>query len=56
MTIGFYFTGRVIVADAEGLSELSVCLVKKVVFSVGLIIMASAVIGVHLMQKFKREK
>ncbi|XP_015251181.1 PREDICTED: uncharacterized protein LOC107098181 [Cyprinodon variegatus] len=36
---------------AEGLSELSVCLVKKVVFSVGLIIMASAVIGVHLMQK-----
>ncbi|KAG8013827.1 hypothetical protein GBF38_016016 [Nibea albiflora] len=35
---------------------ISVCLVKTVVFSVGLIIMVSAVITVHIMEKLKRKK
>ncbi|MEQ2200490.1 hypothetical protein XENOCAPTIV_030191, partial [Xenoophorus captivus] len=42
--------------DAEGLSGVSICLMKKVVFSVGLIIMLLAVISVHLMEKFKKQK
>ncbi|XP_051809272.1 uncharacterized protein LOC127535404 [Acanthochromis polyacanthus] len=36
--------------------SLSICLVKTVVFSVGLIIMVSAVISVHLMEKCKKQK
>ncbi|XP_049888439.1 uncharacterized protein LOC126382553 [Epinephelus moara] len=44
-------------ADSESLSPgISVCLVKTVVFSVGLIIMVSAVITVHLMEKLKKKK
>ncbi|XP_033961312.1 SLAM family member 9-like [Pseudochaenichthys georgianus] len=39
--------------DPEG---LSVCLVKTCVFSVGLIIMVSAVITVHLMEKLNENK
>ncbi|XP_010771310.1 SLAM family member 9-like, partial [Notothenia coriiceps] len=39
--------------DPEG---LSVCLVKTCVFSVGLIIMVSAVITVHLMEKLNKNK
>ncbi|XP_034063727.1 SLAM family member 7-like [Gymnodraco acuticeps] len=39
--------------DPEG---LSVCLVKMCVFSVGLIIMVSAVITVHLMEKLNKNK
>ncbi|XP_022613846.1 natural killer cell receptor 2B4-like [Seriola dumerili] len=35
---------------------ISLCLVKTVVFSVGLVIMVSAVISVHLMEKLKRHK
>ncbi|XP_051250259.1 SLAM family member 9-like [Dicentrarchus labrax] len=35
---------------------ISVCLVKTVVFSVGLIIMVSAVICVHIMEKLKKHK
>ncbi|KAE8290578.1 hypothetical protein D5F01_LYC10164 [Larimichthys crocea] len=35
---------------------ISVCLVKTVVFSVGLIIMVSAVITVHIMEKLKKKK
>ncbi|XP_037643698.1 SLAM family member 7-like isoform X2 [Sebastes umbrosus] len=35
---------------------ISVCLLKIVVFSVGLIIMVSAVITVHLMEKLKKHK
>ncbi|XP_037644007.1 SLAM family member 9-like [Sebastes umbrosus] len=35
---------------------ISVCLLKIVVFSVGLIIMVSAVITVHLMEKLKKNK
>ncbi|KAL7387734.1 hypothetical protein ABVT39_028332 [Epinephelus coioides] len=43
-------------ADSESLSPgISVCLVKTVVFSVGLIIMVSAVITVHLREKLKKE-
>jgi len=41
------------VSDPEG---LSVCLVKTCVFSVGLIIMVSAVITVHLMEKLNKNK
>ncbi|MED6248855.1 hypothetical protein ATANTOWER_006108 [Ataeniobius toweri] len=38
-------------------TDLSVvCLVKKVLFSVGLIIMVSAVFGVHLMEKVGKQK
>ncbi|XP_067385223.1 SLAM family member 9-like [Channa argus] len=41
---------------SENLSAgFSYCLVKTVVFSVGLIIMVSAVIGVHLMETFKKK-
>ncbi|KAK9539494.1 hypothetical protein VZT92_004596 [Zoarces viviparus] len=44
-------------AGSEGSSAgTSVYLVKMVVFSVGLIIMVSAVITVHLMEKFKKHK
>nr|XP_033505860.1 uncharacterized protein LOC117271649 [Epinephelus lanceolatus] len=44
-------------ADSECLSPgISVSLVKTVVFSVGLIIMVSAVITVHLMDKLKKKK
>ncbi|XP_035994467.1 SLAM family member 7 isoform X2 [Fundulus heteroclitus] len=43
-------------ADAEELSGVSICGVKKVVVSVGLIIMVLAVIGVHLTEKFKKYK
>ncbi|XP_045907266.1 CD48 antigen-like [Micropterus dolomieu] len=44
-------------ADPESLSAgISVCLVKTVVFSVGLIIMVSAVICVHIMEKLKKQK
>ncbi|XP_026169203.1 CD48 antigen-like [Mastacembelus armatus] len=39
----------------ETLSGISVCLVKTVVFSVGLIIMVSALIIVHVMDKFKKQ-
>ncbi|XP_023280306.1 CD48 antigen-like [Seriola lalandi dorsalis] len=35
---------------------ISLCLAKTVVFSVGLVIMVSAVISVHLMEKLKRHK
>ncbi|XP_056247902.1 CD48 antigen-like [Seriola aureovittata] len=35
---------------------ISLCLVKTVVFSVGLVIMVSAVISVHLMEKLKKHK
>ncbi|XP_047446570.1 SLAM family member 5-like [Mugil cephalus] len=39
-----------------GLSDgVSICLVKTVVFSVGLIIMVSAVISVHLMEKIRKQ-
>ncbi|XP_028282598.1 uncharacterized protein LOC114449283 [Parambassis ranga] len=41
------------VAGAE--SHTSVCVVKTVVFSVGLVIMVSAVITVHLMEKIKKK-
>ncbi|XP_044224486.1 uncharacterized protein LOC122994023 isoform X2 [Thunnus albacares] len=44
-------------AGSESLSAgISVCLVKTVVFSVGLVIMVSAVISVHLMEKLKKQK
>ncbi|KAM6920085.1 uncharacterized protein PEZ65_012459 [Lycodopsis pacificus] len=44
-------------AGSEGSSAgTSVYLVKMVVFSVGLIIMVSAVITVHLMEKFRKHK
>ncbi|XP_047446576.1 SLAM family member 5-like isoform X2 [Mugil cephalus] len=40
-----------------GLSDgVSICLVKTVVFSVGLIIMVSVVISVHLMEKIRKLK
>ncbi|XP_053186754.1 SLAM family member 5-like [Scomber japonicus] len=40
---------------AESCSQsISLCLVKTVVFSVGLIIMVSAVISVHLMERLKK--
>ncbi|KAM9349541.1 CD48 antigen-like [Symphorus nematophorus] len=35
---------------------VSVCLVKTLVFSVGLIIMVSAVVSVHIMEKLKKQK
>ncbi|XP_005918149.1 uncharacterized protein LOC102303608 isoform X2 [Haplochromis burtoni] len=35
---------------------ISICVVKTVVFSVGLIIMVIAVISVHIMQKIKKQK
>ncbi|XP_019121418.2 uncharacterized protein LOC109140113 isoform X4 [Larimichthys crocea] len=35
---------------------ISVCLVKTVVFSVGLIVMVAAVITVHIMEKLKKKK
>ncbi|KAM9350082.1 CD48 antigen-like [Symphorus nematophorus] len=35
---------------------VSACLVKTIVFSVGLIIMVSIVIGVHIMEKLKKQK
>ncbi|TKS79470.1 SLAM family member 9 [Collichthys lucidus] len=35
---------------------ISVCLVKTVVFSVGLVVMVSAVITVHIMEKLKKKK
>ncbi|GLD50748.1 uncharacterized protein AKAME5_000389600 [Lates japonicus] len=42
---------------SENLSAgISLCLVKTVVFSVGLIIMVSAVISVHLMNSLKKQK
>ncbi|XP_062285705.1 CD48 antigen-like [Scomber scombrus] len=37
-----------------GSQSISLCLVKTVVFSVGLIIMVSAVISVHLMKRLKK--
>ncbi|XP_063741016.1 SLAM family member 9-like [Eleginops maclovinus] len=37
-------------------SDIDVCLVKTCVFSVGLIIMVSAVITVHLMERFKKNQ
>ncbi|XP_059201112.1 T-lymphocyte surface antigen Ly-9-like [Centropristis striata] len=37
-------------------AHINVCLVKTVVFSVGLFIMVSAVITVHLMEKLKKTK
>ncbi|XP_062284442.1 SLAM family member 5-like [Scomber scombrus] len=37
-----------------GPQSISLCLVKTVVFSVGLIIMVSAVISVHLMERLKK--
>uniref|UniRef100_UPI0037E84732 uncharacterized protein n=1 Tax=Semicossyphus pulcher TaxID=241346 RepID=UPI0037E84732 len=43
--------------DSESVSAgLSVCLVKTAVFSVGLIIMVSAVISVHVIEKLKKKK
>ncbi|XP_070775741.1 SLAM family member 6-like [Enoplosus armatus] len=42
---------------SESLSAgISVCLVKTVVFVVGLIVMVSAVIGVHVMERLKKQK
>ncbi|XP_041848080.1 SLAM family member 9-like [Melanotaenia boesemani] len=41
---------------SETLFGVSICLLKTVVFSVGLIIMVSAVISVHLMEKLKKQK
>ncbi|XP_042283976.1 uncharacterized protein LOC121908208 [Thunnus maccoyii] len=44
-------------AGSESLSAgIPVCLVRTVVFSVGLVIMVSAVISVHLMEKLKKQK
>ncbi|XP_044076723.1 uncharacterized protein LOC122887501 isoform X2 [Siniperca chuatsi] len=44
-------------AGSESLSAgISLCLVKTVMFSVGLIIMVSAVISVHIMEKLKKQK
>ncbi|XP_023010799.3 uncharacterized protein LOC111501515 [Maylandia zebra] len=40
----------------SGSDGISVCVVKTVVFSVGLIIMVIAVISVHLMEKKKKQK
>ncbi|CAI5640401.1 uncharacterized protein LOC112842779 [Oreochromis niloticus] len=40
----------------SGSDGISVCVVKTVVFSVGLIIMVFAVISVHLMEKKKKQK
>ncbi|CAK6984485.1 CD48 antigen-like [Scomber scombrus] len=39
-----------------GSQSISLCLVKTVVFSVGLIIMVSAVISVHLMERLKKQE
>ncbi|XP_071348234.1 SLAM family member 9-like [Trachinotus anak] len=42
---------------SESLSDgVSLCLVKTVLFSVGLIIMVSAVISVHLLERLKKQK
>ncbi|XP_071348233.1 SLAM family member 9-like isoform X4 [Trachinotus anak] len=42
---------------SESLSDgVSLCLLKTVVFSVGLIIMVSAVISVHLLERLKKQK
>eukprot|EP00064_Thunnus_orientalis_P004887 superscaffoldBa00000463_g4900 len=43
-------------AGSESLSAgIAVCLVRTVVLSVGLVIMVSAVISVHLMEKLKKQ-
>ncbi|KAM4552411.1 uncharacterized protein PAE49_015837 [Odontesthes bonariensis] len=41
---------------SESLSGISFCLLKTVVFSVGLIIMVSAVITVHMMERLKKQE
>ncbi|XP_053186752.1 uncharacterized protein LOC128369698 [Scomber japonicus] len=42
--------------EITGSQSISLCLVKTVVFSVGLIIMVSAVISVHLMERLKKQE
>ncbi|XP_054914138.1 uncharacterized protein LOC129377942 [Poeciliopsis prolifica] len=42
--------------NADELLGFSICYVKKVVFSVGLIVMVLVVIAVHLMEKFNKHK
>ncbi|XP_050925796.1 deleted in malignant brain tumors 1 protein isoform X4 [Lates calcarifer] len=47
----------VVCSGSENLSAgFSLCLVRTVMFSVGLIVMVSAVIGVHLMDRFNKQK
>ncbi|XP_072219793.1 SLAM family member 5-like isoform X2 [Leuresthes tenuis] len=41
---------------SESLSGISFCLLKTAVFSVGLIIMVSAVITVHMMERLKKQE
>ncbi|KAM4551722.1 SLAM family member 5-like [Odontesthes bonariensis] len=41
---------------SESLSGISFCLLKTVIFSVGLIIMVSAVITVHMMERLKKQE
>ncbi|XP_043989636.1 uncharacterized protein LOC122840911 [Gambusia affinis] len=43
-------------AGPDKLHGFSICYVKKVVFSVGLIVMVMVVIAVHLMEKFNKHK
>ncbi|XP_028282600.1 uncharacterized protein LOC114449284 isoform X2 [Parambassis ranga] len=46
---------RELCTQRPAVSHFSVCVVKTVVFSVGLVIMVSAVITVHLMEKIKKK-
>ncbi|CAK6965654.1 CD48 antigen-like [Scomber scombrus] len=47
---------RPLCSTTAGSQSFSLCLVKTVVFSVGLIIMVSAVISVHLMKRLKKQE
>nr|WBU87321.1 CD244 [Oreochromis niloticus] len=49
-------TMKVLKSDCETKTGISICVVKTVVFSVGLIIMVIAVISVHIMEKIKKRK
>ncbi|XP_063317075.1 uncharacterized protein LOC134616270 [Pelmatolapia mariae] len=49
-------TMKVLKFYCETKTGISICVVKTVVFSVGLIIMVIAVISVHIMEKIKKQK
>uniref|UniRef100_A0A668W1D9 Immunoglobulin subtype domain-containing protein n=1 Tax=Oreochromis aureus TaxID=47969 RepID=A0A668W1D9_OREAU len=49
-------TMKVLKSYCETETGISICVVKTVVFSVGLIIMVIAVISVHIMEKIKKRK